>query len=204
MEELAPIADAGGRGTPIAGGDTREGSQDPSEPAGPCQRHGNWYSFGARQGRLAMKFRRRQFLHLAAGAVALPAVSRIARAQAYPSRPITMVVPFGAGGATDTIGRVVAEGMRASLGHSVAIENVAGASGTIGVGRVARAAPDGYTLGIRWQSDTRLERGHDYAPLRRAPRFRTEFVDRGQSNVDCRKEVHASKGLERTDCVAEG
>jgi tripartite-type tricarboxylate transporter receptor subunit TctC len=86
-------------------------------------------------------------LHLAVGAVALPAVSRIATAQAYPARPITMVVPFGAGGATDTIGRVVAEGMRASLGQPVVIENVPG-SGTIGVGRVARAAADGYTLGI--------------------------------------------------------
>jgi tripartite-type tricarboxylate transporter receptor subunit TctC len=59
-----------------------------------------------------------------------------------------MVVPFGAGGATDTIGRIVAEGMRASLGQPVVIENVPGASGTIGVNRVARAAADGYTLGI--------------------------------------------------------
>jgi tripartite-type tricarboxylate transporter receptor subunit TctC len=95
-----------------------------------------------------MKRFRRKFLLLAAGTAALPAVSRIAWAQGYPARPITMVVPFGAGGATDTIGRVVAEGMRASLGQPVVIENVAGASGTIGVGRVARAAPDGYTLGI--------------------------------------------------------
>jgi hypothetical protein len=55
---------------------------------------------------------RRKFLHLAAGAAALPAVSRIARAQAYPTRPITMIVPFPAGGPTDTIGRIVAEGIR--------------------------------------------------------------------------------------------
>src|SRR5712671_5724939 len=72
----------------------------------------------------------------------------VANAQTWPTRPITMVVPFGAGGATDTIGRIVAEGMRASLGQPVVIENVPGASGTIGVGRVARAAADGYTLGI--------------------------------------------------------
>jgi tripartite-type tricarboxylate transporter receptor subunit TctC len=72
----------------------------------------------------------------------------VAKAQNWPTRPITMVVPFGAGGATDTIGRIVAEGMRASLGQPVVIENVPGASGTIGVGRVARAAADGYTLGI--------------------------------------------------------
>src|SRR5712671_797373 len=72
----------------------------------------------------------------------------VANAQTWPTRPITMVVPLGAGGATDTIGRIVAEGMRASLGQPVVIENVPGASGTIGVNRVARAAADGYTLGI--------------------------------------------------------
>ena len=76
-----------------------------------------------------MKFRRRQFLHLAAGALALPAVSRIASAQAYPTRPITMVVPFAAGGPTDTITRIVSERMRASLGQTVIIENVTGADG---------------------------------------------------------------------------
>src|SRR5471032_2998710 len=69
-------------------------------------------------------------------------------AQVYPSKPITMIVPFAAGGPTDTIGRIVSERMRASLGQSIIIENVTGASGSIGVGRVARAAPDGYTLGI--------------------------------------------------------
>src|SRR2546423_2872782 len=91
---------------------------------------------------------RRSFLHLAAGAAALPAVSRIARAQAYPSRPITMVVPFPAGGATDAIARPLAERMRGSLGQPIIIENIGGANGTIGVGRVARAPPDGYTVGI--------------------------------------------------------
>src|SRR5713101_1938643 len=69
-----------------------------------------------------------------------------AAAQVYPSRPITMVVPYGAGGSTDTIGRIVAEGMRGALGQPVIVENVVGASGTIGVGRVARASPDGYTF----------------------------------------------------------
>jgi tripartite-type tricarboxylate transporter receptor subunit TctC len=71
-----------------------------------------------------------------------------ASAQTYPSRPITMIVPFAAGGPTDRIGRIMAEGMRASLGEPVVIEDVTGASGTIGVGRAARAAPDGYTLSI--------------------------------------------------------
>ena len=93
-----------------------------------------------------MKLPRRQFLHLAAGAAALPAVSRFAWAQAYPSRPITMIVPFPPGGLADVIGRIVAEGMRASLGQSIIIENVGGANGSIGTGRVARTAPDGYTL----------------------------------------------------------
>ena len=89
---------------------------------------------------------RRQFLHLAAGAAALPAISRFARAQTYPSRPITMIVPFPPGGLADVIGRIAAEGMRASLGQSIIIENVGGANGSIGTGRVARTAPDGYTL----------------------------------------------------------
>ena len=89
---------------------------------------------------------RRQFLHLAAGAAALPAVSHIARAQAYPSRSITMVVAFAAGGSGDTIMRIVADHMRSTLGQTIVIENVGGAAGSIGVGRVARAAPDGYML----------------------------------------------------------
>jgi len=89
---------------------------------------------------------RRNFLHLAAGAAALPAISRFARAQTYPSRPITMIVPFPPGGLADVIGRIAAEGMRASLGQSIIIENVGGANGSIGTGRVARTAPDGYTL----------------------------------------------------------
>jgi tripartite-type tricarboxylate transporter receptor subunit TctC len=97
----------------------------------------------------AMKLpHRRQFLHLVARAAALPAVSRVAWAQNYPARPITMIVPFPAGGPTDTIARIVAEGMRVSLRQPIIIENVTGAGGTIGVGRVARAVPDGYTLSV--------------------------------------------------------
>jgi tripartite-type tricarboxylate transporter receptor subunit TctC len=93
-----------------------------------------------------MKLPRRTFLRLAAGAAALPAMSRVARAQAYPTRPITMVVPFAAGGNSDTIGRIVAERMREPLGQPVIIENVAGAAGNIGAARVTRALPDGHTL----------------------------------------------------------
>src|SRR5262245_1225211 len=100
-----------------------------------------------------MKLPRRQFLRLAASSAALPALPSIARAQAYPSRPITMVVPYPAGGPTDTIARIMSERMRKSLGQPVVVENVSGAGGTIGVGRVARAAPDGYMVGIgHWQT----------------------------------------------------
>jgi tripartite-type tricarboxylate transporter receptor subunit TctC len=69
-----------------------------------------------------------------------------AMAQVYPSRPVTMVVPFPAAGPADVLGRILAERMRVALGQSVIIENVSGAAGSIGVGRVARAAPDGYTI----------------------------------------------------------
>jgi tripartite-type tricarboxylate transporter receptor subunit TctC len=108
-----------------------------------------------------MKLPRRKFLQLAASVSALPVVPRIARAQSYPSRPITIVVPFPAGGSTDIIGRILAERMRASLGQTIIIENVGGAGGSIGVGRVARAVPDGYTLDIG-QWDTHVANGATY------------------------------------------
>jgi tripartite-type tricarboxylate transporter receptor subunit TctC len=88
---------------------------------------------------------RRMFLTWFALAAALGSV-QTAAAQTYPSRPITAVVAFPAGGPADAIGRIMAEGMRVPLGQFIAIENVTGANGSIGVGRVARAAPDGYTL----------------------------------------------------------
>src|SRR4029078_10417008 len=71
-----------------------------------------------------------------------------AEAQTYPSRPITLVVPFPPGGSTDAAARIMGERMRATFGQSVVIENVGGAGGSIGVGRVARAAPDGYTISL--------------------------------------------------------
>ena len=70
----------------------------------------------------------------------------MAAAQGYPTHPVTMIVPFPAGGATDTLARFLAEKMRAILGQPIIIENVAGAAGSIGVGRAVRSAPDGYTL----------------------------------------------------------
>src|SRR5256885_8485171 len=95
-----------------------------------------------------MKLPRRRFLHLTASAAALPAMSRVAWAQSYPTRPITIVVGAAAGGPTDTIGRVITERMRASLGQTIVIENNGAAAGSIAHGRVARAAPDGYTLSL--------------------------------------------------------
>src|ERR1700680_1536984 len=85
-----------------------------------------------------------------------------ATAQVYPSRPITMVVPFPPGGSTDVLGRILAERMKRALGQSVVIENVGGAAGVLGVGRVARATPDGYTIDIG-QWDTHVANGALYA-----------------------------------------
>lgn len=95
-----------------------------------------------------MKLPRRRFLHLVAAVAALPATSWIAAAQTYPSRPVTMIVPYPAGGPADAVARIIAEGMRRSLGQPVIIENVFGAAGVLGTARVARASPDGYTLGF--------------------------------------------------------
>jgi len=93
-----------------------------------------------------MKLPRRKFLHLAAGAAALPAVSRVARAQAYPSRSVRIIVPFPAGQATDTIARLMGQSLSERLGQPFVIENRTGAGGNIGAESVVRAAPDGYTL----------------------------------------------------------
>jgi tripartite-type tricarboxylate transporter receptor subunit TctC len=117
---------------------------------------------------------RRQFLRLAAGTIALPAVSQIAKAQAYPTRPITMIVPFPAGGPVDTFARILAERMRTSLGQPIIIDNISGADGSIGTGRAARARPDGYTINLGTR-DTHVLNGafyplpyevlNDFAPI---------------------------------------
>ena len=92
----------------------------------------------------------------------LPAVSRMAWAQAYPTRPITMVVPVPAGGQMDALSRVLAERMRNSLGQPVIIENISGADGSIGSGRVARSRPDGYTIELG-NSSTHMLNGALYS-----------------------------------------
>jgi len=87
-----------------------------------------------------------KLIAIAAGFLATSLAS--AAAEVYPARPITVVVPYPAGGPTDTLARILADHMKTSLGQSIIIENVTGGGGSIGVGRVARAAPDGYTVSI--------------------------------------------------------
>jgi tripartite-type tricarboxylate transporter receptor subunit TctC len=93
-----------------------------------------------------MRFHRRRFLHLAASAVALPAVTRRARADAYPTRPVRMVVGFPASNASDIVARLAAQKLSERLGQSFVVENRPGAGGNIGVEFVVNATPDGYTL----------------------------------------------------------
>jgi len=95
-----------------------------------------------------MKLPRRRFLHVAVGAAAIPAASGVAKAEVYPSRTITMIVPIAPGVGTDALARILAEHMRGTLGQSIIVENITGAGGTIGTAHVARAAPDGYTLSV--------------------------------------------------------
>jgi tripartite-type tricarboxylate transporter receptor subunit TctC len=93
-----------------------------------------------------MKLLRRRFLQLAAGAVALPAVPRLAFAQSYPARPVRMIVAFPAGNASDVIARLMAQALSQQLGQQFFVENRPGAGGSIGTEVVVRAPPDGYTL----------------------------------------------------------
>src|SRR5262245_31862214 len=93
-----------------------------------------------------MKLPRRNFLHLAAGAAALPVVSRIARAQAYPSRPVRIIVGFPPGFAADAVARLIAQSLSDSLRQQFVVENRPGAGSNIATDAVVRALPDGYTL----------------------------------------------------------
>jgi tripartite-type tricarboxylate transporter receptor subunit TctC len=93
-----------------------------------------------------MKLPRRQFLHLAAGAAALPTLSRIARAQAYPARPVRIIVPFAAGAVNDITARLIGQWLSERLGQQFLVENRPGGGGNIGIEAVVRAPADGYTL----------------------------------------------------------
>src|SRR5215467_10104524 len=93
-----------------------------------------------------MKLPRRQFLHLAAGAAALPAMSRIAKAQAYPTRPVRIIVGFAAGGPNDILARLIGQWLSQRLGQQFVVENRPGAGSNIATDAVVRAPPYGYTL----------------------------------------------------------
>jgi tripartite-type tricarboxylate transporter receptor subunit TctC len=95
-----------------------------------------------------MKLLRRKFLQFAGAAAIAPAFSHVATAQSYPSRPITMIVAIGPGSPSDVTARIVAERMKGALGQPIIVENISGANGSIGVGRLARATPDGYTIDL--------------------------------------------------------
>src|SRR5215831_3452403 len=99
-----------------------------------------------REGRFEMKLPRRNFLHLAAGAAALPVVPRIAFAQAYPTRPVRLIVGFPPGGGADTVARIIGPWLSQRLGQPVVIENRPGASSTLAAQAVVNSPPDGYTL----------------------------------------------------------
>jgi tripartite-type tricarboxylate transporter receptor subunit TctC len=95
-----------------------------------------------------MKLPRRRLLYLAAGAAALPADSRVAWAQAYPTRPVRLIVPFGPGGGTDIVARLIGQWLSQRIGQTFVIENRPGAGGNLGTEAVVRAPPDGYTLAL--------------------------------------------------------
>src|SRR5215510_2613694 len=100
-----------------------------------------------------MKLPRRNFLHLAAGAAALPTVSRFAFAQAYPTRPVRIIVGFPPGFAADAVARLIAQSLSDSLGQQFVVENQPGAGSNIATDAVVRATPDGYSLLLLTQSN---------------------------------------------------
>jgi hypothetical protein len=104
-----------------------------------------------------MKLVRRRFFHLAAGAAALPAVSRRASAQTYPRGPVHLIVGFPAGGTNDVHARLIAEWLARRLGRAFLVENRPGAAGNIALEGVVRAAPDGYTLSVCGSTELRNE-----------------------------------------------
>jgi len=125
-----------------------------------------------------------------------------ATAQTYPSRPVTVIVPFAAGGVTDIVARIVSERMNKALGQSVIIENVSGAGGTIGVTRLFRAAPDGYTLVVgQWTSH--VGAGAMYpVPFDYLNDFRAGVDALDRAVVDHRPQQSAGEGSAGADRLA--
>jgi tripartite-type tricarboxylate transporter receptor subunit TctC len=148
-----------------------------------------------------MKLPRRTLLRFAAASVAAPAFSHVATAQTYPSRATTMIIPYPAGGPTDTIARLLAEQIGSSLGQPIIIENVSGAEGSIGTGRVARAKPDGYTIELGTTS-THMLNGALYS-LSYDVLIDFMPISALAATPPLFKEDDAGKGLGRTHRLAE-
>jgi tripartite-type tricarboxylate transporter receptor subunit TctC len=114
---------------------------------------------------------RRRFLHSAAAALALPALPRMAAAQAWPTKPIRAIIPFTAGSTVDIVGRIVLEPLASQLGQTIVVENRGGAGGTIGSAAVARAEPDGYTILINASAHSAAPAAYPNVPYDTAKDF---------------------------------
>jgi len=112
---------------------------------------------------------RRKFLRLAVGSAALPAVSRLAWAQAYPTRPVRIIVPAAAGGPTDIIARIIGQKLSETWGQQFVVENIPAGAGNVAAGMVAKAAPDGYTILFPTSSRCRQSESLCEAALRHGP-----------------------------------
>src|SRR6267154_5617366 len=144
-------------------------------------------------------------------AFAVLAAPSLAAAEGYPTRPITFIVPYGAGGPVDVLARALSEPMRAALGQPIIIENVVGANGTIGVGRAVHAAPDGYTVNIgNWPSNItngaiynlNYDIQKDLVPVVRLPQnpyiaaVRKDLPAKDLKEVIARLNAHPAKAIE--------
>jgi tripartite-type tricarboxylate transporter receptor subunit TctC len=132
-----------------------------------------------------MKLLRRQFLHLVAGAAALPAVSRLALAQTYPTRPVRVTVPYAPGGPTDVCARLIAQKLSEQLGQQFYVENVPGAGGNIGTGQAARAAADGYSILITVNSHVINPTLYDQVPYDAFKNFAAVTLAAGFASALC-------------------
>ena len=136
---------------------------------------------------------------IVAAVAAMLAIVTSAGAENYPSRPITIIVPFAAGGPTDALARMLGDRMRQTLGQTIVVENVTGAGGTLGVARAVRAAPDGYTLSIG-HLGTHVDQWRDLsADLRSGEGSRSGRDGRQQSDDDRFQERYPGEKFEGTD-----
>ena len=148
---------------------------------------------------------RRQFLHLAAGAAALPSVSRIARAQDRPSRPVRIIVGFTAGSATDITARLFAQKLNEAWKTPVTVENIPGAGGSVGAERAAKSAPDGSTL--YWGANGAMTINPSLQPsprLRSSARSRADCSRSGDVEHPCCQQRGASEKRRGAVCAREG